>query len=181
MKLTFFFKYDKQNKKLERKGEIKTNSMILKIFEAKNGNIIACLDKGFVVYDKNRSIQTKINKVPGNYSYSIVDNKYLLIAYQNKENYKYYVEVYNIENFISLRTFEVKYQLLAFIKLNDNLLIASSREGNIFEFNIGNNFQLSTKDIFRAHESPISELCKFDDNKILSISHDGTIKLWEFN
>ena len=79
------------------------------------------------------------------------------------------------------QTLEVKYDLKQFIRLNDNLIVASDNNGNIIELNIDNNDELSVKDIFRAHECPISHICKFDDNKLLSISHDGTVKLWEFN
>ena len=174
-----FYIYDKQNKKIEKNGEIKPNDRVLKIFKAKNGNIISGFNKGFVVYDKNNSIQTKIEFDNYTLKYDLVDNKYLIYSYYQET--KFYVKVYDIENFISLQTLEVKYILTEIVKLNDNLLIASDNNGNIFELTIGNNFQLSTKDIFRAHEGSITGLCKFDDNKVLSISNDGSIKLWEFN
>ena len=174
-----FYLYDKQNKKIEKKGEIKPNNRVIKMFKAKNGNLISCFDKGFVVYDKNNSIQAKVEFDNYSLKYNLVDNKYLFYSYYQEP--KFYAKVYDIENFILLQTFEIKYLITEVVKLNDNLLIASDNNGNIFEITIGNNFQLSTKDIFRAHETRISGLCKFDDNKVLSISHDGSIKLWEFN
>ena len=94
---------------------------------------------------------------------------------------KYFVDVYDINKLFLKQTLEVKYSLTQFIKLNDNLLIASDVHGNIHELNIDNNYELSVKDIFKAHECKISHICKFDDNKALSIGYDGIIKLWEFN
>ena len=94
---------------------------------------------------------------------------------------KYYINVYSLKDFSKIQTLEVKYFLKIVIKLNDNLLIAGDENGNIHVFNIAQNFNLSQKEIFRAHEGLITSLCKFDDNKILSISWDGNLKLWEIN
>ena len=116
-------------------------------------------------------------------SYDVIDDKYILIRYQNEQfgNGKSLVDVYDIKTLTSMQTIETKYKLVEFIKLNDNLIIASDVFGNIHELNIDENGVLSVKDIFRAHDCPISKIVKYDNNKILSISHDGKIKLWEFN
>ena len=113
--------------------------------------------------------------------FNVLDGKYILISYPNDTYDKHFVDVYDINKLFLKQTLEVKYELIQIIRLNDNLLISSDNNGNILELNIDNNYELSVKDIFRAHECPISQICKFDDNKVLSISHDGTIKLWEFN
>ena len=94
---------------------------------------------------------------------------------------KYYIDVYSMKDFSKMQTLEVKYLLKIIIKLNDNLLVAGDENGNIHIFNIDQNFNLTPKEIFRAHEGYITSLFKYDDNKILSISWDGSLKLWEIN
>jgi len=60
-----------------------------------------------------------------------------------------------------MQTLEVKYQLMKFLKLNDNLLNAYDSFGNIHEINIGKDYKLSIKNVFRAHDSPVSDIIKF--------------------
>ena len=178
-----FYKYDEENKKLDKVDEIKFEISINKIFEIKNGNIITSVNNELIIYGQNKNIQTRIKINKRIYSCNILDWEYILISYQDKDYppANCFVDVYSIKNFKLLQTLEVKYRLNDFIKLNDNLLVASDVNGNIQELQIDENHRLSSKDIFRAHECPISRLCKFDDNKLLSISHDGSVKLWEFN
>ena len=180
------YKYDEENKKLEKKDEIKTerNVNVKKIYETKNGNIISFFHDEIIAYGQDKSIQFKMatNNFHFN-SYDIFDDKYILISYQN-ERYgggKSFVNVYDIKKLILRQTFETKYQLDEFIKLNDTLIVASDCFGNIHELNIEENDKLSVKDIFRAHDCPITKIVKFDNNKLLSISLDGKVKLWEFN
>ena len=176
-----FFKYDRENKKLEKKDEIKCDGYsVTKIFETKNGNIIS-FSKEIIFYGKDKSIQSKMKLNQKYHAVNVLDGKYILISYINDNQDKYFVDVYDINKLLLKQTLEVKYDLRQFIRLNDNLIVASDNNGNIIELNIDNNDELSVKDIFRAHECPISQICKFDDNKLLSISHDGTVKLWEFN
>ena len=176
-----FFKYDRENKKLEKKDEIKNKGYgVTKIFETKNGNIIS-FSKEIIFYGKDKSIQSKMKLNQKYHAVNVLDGKYILISYINDNQDKYFVDVYDINKLFLKQTLEVKYDLRQFIRLNDNLIVASDNNGNIIELNIDNNDELSVKDIFRAHECPISQICKFDDNKLLSISHDGTVKLWEFN
>ena len=176
-----FYIYDRENKKLEKKDEIKfSGNDSSKIFETKNGNIIS-FSSEIVVYGKDKSIQTKMKLDKKYMTFDVLDGKYILISYENDSHEKYFVDVYDINKLFLKQTLEVKYSLTQFIKLNDNLLIASDVHGNIHELNIDNNYELSVKDIFKAHECKISHICKFDDNKALSIGYDGIIKLWEFN
>ena len=144
----YFYKYDEENKKLEKKDEIKTTTN----------------EKLYSLYD-------------------VIDGKYIFISYQNKEfgGGQSFVDVYDIKKLILIQTFETKYQLSQFIKLNDNLIIAADVFGNIHELNIDENNKLSVKDIFRANDFKITKILKFDNNKILSIGQDGKVKLWEFN
>ena len=178
-----FYKYDEENKKLEKKGDIKKRSSVLKIYETKDGNLISFFHDEIIAYGKDKSVQLKvaINKYYA--SYDVIDDKYILIRYQNEQfgNGKSLVDVYDIKTLTSMQTIETKYKLVEFIKLKDNLIIASDVFGNIHELNIDENCVLSVKDIFRAHDCPISKIVKYDNNKILSISDDGKIKLWEFN
>ena len=178
-----FYKYDEENKKLEKKDEIETIRNIEKIYEAKNGNIIIFVSNQIIAYGRDKSIQFKIDNSNFYHHYEVIDDKYILISYKNEQfgGGKSFVDVYDIKKLISMQTFETKYQLDEFIKLNDTLIVASDVFGNIHELNIDENDKLSIKDIFRAHDCPISKIVKFDNNKLLSISHDGKVKLWEFN
>ena len=179
----YFYKYDEENKKLEKKDEIKTTKNVLGIYETKNGNIISFFQDEIIAYGKDKSIQFKIRNKKLYSLYDVIDGKYIFISYQNKEfgGGQSFVDVYDIKKLILIQTFETKYQLSQFIKLNDNLIIAADVFGNIHELNIDENNKLSVKDIFRANDFKITKILKFDNNKILSIGQDGKVKLWEFN
>ena len=176
-----FYKYDDKLKKLLKVDEIKNLRGDSKIFEIENGNIISYYDNELIIYNQNRSIQTKIIIDNHYVGCSVLDGEYLLISHNDGSYLNSFVDVYSIKKFKLLQTLGVKYKLKDFVKLNNNLLVASDENGNIQEFSIDENHKLSAKDIFRAHEWIITGMCKFDDNKLLSISFDGKAKLWEFN
>ena len=177
-----FYKYDEENKKLEKKDEIKTRGSIKKIYETKNGNLISFETDEIISFGKDKSIQFKMTTTNLIHFYDVIDDKYILISRINQQyEGKNFVDVYDIKKMILMQTFETKYQLFEFIKLNDNLIIASDVFGNIHELNIDENDKLSLRDIFRASDYKITKIIKFDNNKILSIGQDGDVKLWEFN
>ena len=177
-----FYKYDEENKKLEKKDEIKTRGSIYKIYETKNGNLISFETDEIISYGKDKSIQFKMTTTNLIHFYDVIDDKYILISRINQQyEGKNFVDVYDIKKMILMQTFETKYQLFEFIKLNDNLIVASDVFGNIHELNIDENDKLSLRDIFRASDYKITKIIKFDNNKILSIDQDGDVKLWEFN
>ena len=177
-----FYKYDEENKKLEKKDEIKTRGSIYKIYETKNGNLISFETDEIISFGKDKSIQFKMTTTNLIHFYDVIDDKYILISRINQQyEGKNFVDVYDIKKMILMQTLETKYQLFEFIKLNDNLIIASDVFGNIHELNIDENDKLSLRDIFRASDYKITKIIKFDNNKILSIDQDGDVKLWEFN
>ena len=177
-----FYKYDEENKKLEKKDEIKTRGSIKKIYETKNGNLISFETDEIISFGKDKSIQFKMTTTNLIHYYDVIDDKYILISRINQQyEGKNFVDVYDIKKMILMQTFETKYQLFEFIKLNDNLIVASDVFGNIHELNIDENDKLSLRDIFRASDYKITKIIKFDNNKILSIDQDGDVKLWEFN
>ena len=177
-----FYKYDEENKKLEKKDEIKTRGSIKKIYETKNGNLISFETDEIISFGKDKSIQFKMTTTNLIHFYDVIDDKYILISRINQQyEGKNFVDVYDIKKMILMQTFETKYQLFEFIKLNDNLIIASDVFGNIHELNIDENDKLSLRDIFRASDYKITKIIKFDNNKILSIDQDGDVKLWEIN
>ena len=177
-----FYKYDEENKKLEKKDEIKTRGSIYKIYETKNGNLISFETDEIISFGKDKSIQFKMTTTNLIHFYDVIDDKYILISRINQQyEGKNFVDVYDIKKMILMQTFETKYQLFEFIKLNDNLIIAADVFGNIHELNIDENDKLSLRDIFRASDYKITKIIKFDNNKILSIDQDGDVKLWEFN
>ena len=55
-------------------------------------------------------------------SYDVIDDKYILIRYQNEQfgNGKSLVDVYDIKTLTSMQIIETKYKLIEFIKLKDN-------------------------------------------------------------
>ena len=177
-----FYKYDEKNKRLKKIDVLKTAIFSDLFWETKDGNIIIANRNDVVIYNK-KSIQTrlKFDKEFGCH-YNFYD-QYLFVSYPDSKYpaSKSFVDIYNIKTFKYLKTFEVEYYLGYIIKLNDNKLILSDAKGNMHELNIDKNFNILKKDIFRAHDNPITRMCKFDDNKILSISSDGNVKLWEFN
>ena len=177
-----FYKYDEENKKLEKKDEIKTRGSIKKIYETKNGNLISFETDEIISFGKDKSVQFKMTTTNLIHFYDVIDDKYILISRINQQyEGKNFVDVYDIKKMILMQTLETKYQLFEFIKLNDNLIIASDVFGNIHELNIDENDKLSLRDIFRASDYKITKIIKFDNNKILSIDQDGDVKLWEFN
>ena len=172
-----FYKYNINNKNLEKIGEIITKSEISELFETNDGKIITFFEEEIIIYDKNKSVQTiiKINK---NFTGCDVIDKYIFIYYHYPKDCIY---IYNLKDFTIKQIVEVKYSLRKIIKLNENLLIAYDWYGNIHELNMDKNFEISVTDLFRAHDYNITHICKFDNNKALSISQDGNARLWEFN
>lgn len=170
---------------------IESKSWVHGLWGTKDGKILAYIDDYLQVYDNNRKPQTQI-KIDKKKNAVDLDKPspdvnyfedYIFITYYEgmRNDAKFYIDVYSLKDSKIVQTLEVKYLLKKIIKLNDNLLVASDENGNIHVFNIEQNFNLTQKEIFRAHEGNITSLCKFDDNKILSISWDGTLKLWEIN
>ncbi len=153
-----FYKYDEENKKLEKKDEIKTRGSIKKIYETKNGNLISFETDEIISFGKDKRIQFKMTTTNLIHYYDVIDDKYILISRINQQyEGKNFVDVYDIKKMILMQTFETKYQLFEFIKLNDNLIIASDVFGNIHELNIDENDKLSLRDIFRASDYKITK------------------------
>lgn len=190
-----FFTYDEKNHSIKKFDEIfidsKSKYMLHGLWGTNDGGFLSLIHDNLQVYDNNRKLQNekKICKTVYDYGtdypspYVHYCDQYIFnIYYEGMRNdAKYYIDVYSMKDDKIVQTLEVKYLLQKLIKLNDNLLVASDENGNIFVFNIEQNFKLTQKEIFRAHEGQITSICKFDDNKILSISMDGDLKLWEIN
>ena len=118
----FFFKYDEKNKSLEKVDKLKTASFSDFFWETKDGNIIIANINDVIIYDKNKSIQTRMkfdNKLGCHYNFY---DKYLFVSYPDSKYSKTFVDIYNIKTFKFLKTFEVEYCLGYIIKLNDNKL-----------------------------------------------------------
>ena len=171
-----FYKYE-INKNLEKTDEIITKSELSELFEARVGNIIIFFNKEIIIYDKNKSLQSRIKT---NYYFSdcnVIEQYFFISSHYPKDC----IIIYNLKSLAIKQIVEVKYLLMKIIKLNKNLLIGYDKYGNIHELNVDKNFQISVKDLFRAHDYHITHICKLDNNKVLSISHDGNVRLWEFN
>ena len=187
-----FFIYDEKNHRVEKFDEILvgSESWVHGLWGTDDGKFLAYIDDYLHVYDNNRKLLSKIKidkkRNPADLNKPSPDvnfDQYIFITnYEGMRNdAKYYIDVYSMKDFSKMQTLEVKYLLKIIIKLNDNLLVAGDENGNIHIFNIDQNFNLTPKEIFRAHEGYITSLFKYDDNKILSISWDGSLKLWEIN
>ena len=199
--IIFFYKYDKNSKILEKFDEYITGKNIFNIWEMKGDNILMENYPKLILFNyktkQEKSIQLAkdYNRYTGNWAYvgyNIIDN-YLLVSYHpgggNHRNSK--IDIYNIKdnNFIFQLTVEMDYYYIIekIIKLNDNTLVAYPKiweqlKGNIFIFNVtfdNNELKIIKKDAFVAHEKGMTSISKFDENKVLSSSCDGDIKLWE--
>jgi len=107
-----FYKYDEENKKLEKKDEIKTRGSIKKIYETKNGNLISFETDEIISFGKDKSIQFKMTTTNLIHFYDVIDDKYILISRINQQyEGKNFVDVYDIKKMILMQTFETKYQL----------------------------------------------------------------------
>ena len=185
----YFFYYDKNKKELEKKDELKIGRDIYEISEINNGYILICTnDKVFLYNLNNKEIKEII--LDKNYKCCVfkrIDN-YLFVSYTEIENNitKSYIDIYKINleekfQFHQNLTFDYPFWITTFLKLNEKKLIAGDNEGNFYEFEISENFHLINIDLFKAHDYKITDLCKFNDNKIISTSQEGIAKLWEFN
>ena len=199
--IIFFYKYDKNSKILEKIDEYITGKEIFNIWEMRDDNILMENYPRLILFNyktkQEKSIQLAkdYSRYTDNWSYvgnNIIDN-YLLVSYQPREenNQNSKIDIYNIKNnnFIFQSTIEMDYccSIKKIIKLNDNTLVAYpelyfAAKGNIFIFNVtfdNNELKIIKKDAFVAHEKGMTSISKFDENKVLSSSHDGDIKLWE--
>jgi len=186
----YFFSYDKKNKKLEKKDELRICRDMYEIKEISDGYILICTGNMVFRYNiNNKEIKEIIlDKKYQDCLLKVIDN-YLFVSYREDDNNnitKSYIDIYkiNLEDKFQIHqklNFDYPFWITKFLKLNDNKLIAGDNEGNFYEFKIEEDFHLTNLDIFKAHDYGITYLCKFTDNKIISTSKEGIIKLWEFN
>ena len=190
-KITFYI-YDKNDMKLEKKDEFTPLRDVYEMIEVSNGNLLLC-SSNITIYNINSKEDKEIeliNKDKYEKGLTHVVDNYLFISYfvkDNNDNFKNYLDIFeiNLDNFkLELHQsliIDYPYNLIKSIKLNAHKLISIDNMGNIYEFNISDNFKISLTDVFKAHEKQITSLCKITDNKIITSSQEGTIKLWEFN
>jgi WD40 repeat protein len=195
---TLFYKYDKSNKKLKLvdkyEYKLKNNVNVYGMWEINNEFLLFEIRNIFGLRLFNhKTKETKTIKLKKNYESqmtkcNVIDNHLFVCYSKNNENVDTkYIDIYNIEldkiTFHKTIEFQHRYLIKTFIKVNEHTLIANDWAGNICLFNVSiteNGFDMAFKDVFRAHEGMISSLSLFDDNKVLSISDDGDVKLWEF-
>lgn len=195
---TLFYKYDKINKKIKLvdkyEYKLENNLAVYGMWEIHNEFLLFDIPKITDLRLFNyKTKETKTIKLAKNYEsqtkYNVIDN-HLFISYFkiNEIGNVNYIDIYNIEldniTFHKTIEFQHPYFIKTFIKVNEHTLIVNDWAGNICLFNVSNTengFDMVFKDVFSAHEGMISSLSIFDDNKVLSISDDGDVKLWEFN
>ena len=186
----YFFSYDTKTKKLDKKDELKIGMDIYEISQINDRYILICTNNKVFLYNINNKENKEII-LDKNYKYwafKIIDN-YLFASYSEDDNNnvtKSYIDIYKItlEETFQIHQklkFDYPFWIIKFLKINENKLIAGDSEGNFYEFKISENFQLINLDLFKAHDYGITHLCKFTDNKIISTSKEGIVKLWEFN
>ena len=181
-----FYKYDYVLKKLEKVKECNFSDEIIVMFKLDNGNLLIKKYSDLIIYYPNENIIKKIEQEKTfeeeNMAVYNFINNHLIISYAEKSNFiNTYINIYNIDfyNFkLQLQqNIQVDYYYLLnnFLKLSDKILIAYDNIGNIHEFEIGVNFYLTKKDIFKAHDTKIMSFCKQSDNLFLSINDYGEI------
>lgn len=202
-KIIFLYKYDKDKKTLEKINEINIGCSITKgiIWEMSDDNILI-EDYPQLFLFNYKTKQEKLVKLAKDYSYytkndsyvgyNVID-KYLLVSYNPGQDNQHnsVIDIYKIidNNFIFQSTAEMDYYYIIkkVIKLNDNTLVAypeiwNELKGCFLILNVSfdnNELKIIKKDAFVAHNKGITSLSKYDENKILTSSGDGDIKLWE--
>ena len=200
-KKIIIFNYDKKLKNLIKKDEFDMQDLSVKeISEINNENILISA-KYYYIYILN--LKTKeikeikeIKDMPINknciiYRKNILTENYCFIYYLSKVGEKHigYLDIYRIdlEEIKLLQTINLGYPYIIkqIIKLNGNKLIGNDIKGNIYEFNIDDNFHISLKDIFKGSDEGLNEeninIYKYNDNKIIAFCRDSIIKIWEFD
>lgn len=200
-KKIIIFNYDKKIKNLIKKDEFDMQDLSVKeISEINNENILICA-KSFsnpfsnffscILNLKAKEIkEIKIMKINKNciYKKNILIENYLFIYYLDEKE-KSYLDIYRIdlEEIKLLQTINLghPYIIKQIIKLNGNKLIGNDIKGNIYEFNIDDNFHISLKDIFKGSDEGLNEddinIYKYNDNKIIAFNNGNIIKIWEFD
>jgi len=203
-KKIIIFNYDKKIKNLIKKDEFDMQDLSVKeISEINNENILIsansfsnpfCNFFSYILNLKTKEIKEIKNMKINNtciYRKNILIENYNFIYYLSRVGEKHigYLDIYRIdlEEIKLLQTISLGYPYIIkqIIKLNGNKLIGNDIKGNIYEFNIDDNFHISLKDIFKGSDEGLNEeninIYKYNDNKIIAFCRDSIIKIWEFD
>ena len=182
------YKFDKENKKLEKVKDMDINGEKIGIWE-NNDNFYVITEQEIILYDINLNIIHKI-KFPEKYGkwrklffFYFID-QYLLLMYQTETNSlqnKFSLDIITLKSFTVENTIELKDRMDSCVKLRDGVIVSADEVGNIHQFEINEKSQITEKDVFRGSEYKIYDLAKYDDNHILSIGLDGNVKLWKID
>ena len=193
------FNYDKKIKKLVKKDEVDIQDLselsVKELSEINNENIL--ISSGSFAYILNlktkeikeiKNMEINKNYINCIYRKIILIENYLFFYYLNKVEVSY-LDIYRIdlEGIKLLQTINLNhpYIMKQIIKLNENKLIGNDIKGNIYEFNINDNFHISLKDIFKGSDEGEAEdninIYKYKDNKIIAFGSGSIIKIWEFD
>jgi len=196
------FNYDKKIKKLVKKDELDIQDLselsVKELSEINNENILVSSGSfAYILNLKTKEIKEiknmEINKNCINCIYRkiILIENYRFIYYLNKVGEKYigYLDIYRIDlegiKFLQTINLNHPYIMKQIIKLNGNKLIGNDDKGNIYEFNIDDNFHISLKDIFKGSDEGKVEddinIYKYSENKIISFGSGSIIKILEFD
>lgn len=107
------------------------------------------------------------------------------ILFENLEK----IEIINLDthtifNTIDLVDLGYKYAIRSFLKFDDYTLFVGDYVGNIYKFSINfyDTINLNFIEVFRADESSIDILAKYQGNKLISTSNiDENIKIWDLS
>jgi len=109
----------------------------------------------------------------------------IFVLFENSDK----IEIINLNDHaiygaISLTNLGYNYPISCFLKFDENTLFIGDYAGNIYQFSINwnNTNILNFIEVFRADVAAITELKKYQGNRLISVSRrNESIKIWDLS
>ena len=116
----------------------------------------------------------KINPNSGNIYCLKILNDYKIGFITN-----YLLKIYNLINYNEINTIKDPFnQFIYFIQLNDENIILSSNQNQMFLYQINNN-KFNNIQTIKGHLKPVIKIIEMLNNNLISLSLDLTMKIWK--
>jgi hypothetical protein len=91
----------------------------------------------------------------------------------------YLLKIYNLINYNEINTIKDPFnQFIYFIQLNDENIILSSNQNQMFLYQINNN-KFNNIQTIKGHLKPVIKIIEMFNNNLISLSLDLTMKIWK--
>ena len=91
----------------------------------------------------------------------------------------YLLKIYNLKNYNEINTIKDPFnQFIYFIQLNDENIILSSNQNQMFLYQINNN-KFNNIQTIKGHLKPVIKIIEMLNNNLISLSLDLTMKIWK--